>query len=146
MWYSNVMKIILDEQKYKKINDLAERNGLDLVVIFGSQVKGTLNKESDIDIGIYGKDFLNLDDKINLSRDFSDIFENDNVDISVISPYSPLLALQILSKGKILYEREVDIAGMLKLYSWKLLAESKSFRDHSYMILKERIAMLNKTI
>lgn len=136
------MKIDLSESRYSEIKELAEKNNLDLVVLFGSQAKGTAHKESDIDIGIYSKLELNLDDKIQLGHDLSLIFQNDNVDISIISYFSPLLSLQILKDAKVLYERENGIAATLKFYSWKLFAESKPFRDRSYAILKNRIAML----
>ena len=144
IWYSDNMKINLSEQQCEKIKDVALKNKLDLVVIFGSQVKGRTNMESDIDIGIYGSSFWDLDDnKINLVRDFSEIFKSDKIDMVVITLNSPQLALQILTEGKVLYEMERNIFGMLKLRAWKLYAESKQFRDNSYAILKSRIASLN---
>lgn len=136
------MKIDLNDQKQNEIKLIAEKNNLDLVVIFGSQVKGTANKDSDIDLGVYSKLGLNLDNKIKLSHDFSEIFESDKIDINIISSNSPLLMRQILIEGKILYEKENNIADKLKLYAWKLLAESKFFRDKSFSILKNRIALL----
>jgi len=134
--------IILDEQKNKLLKEIAEKHSLDLVVLFGSQAKNRASKESDIDIGIYRKSGLSLDDKISISKYFSEFFENNNVDISVISSNSPLLMRTILTEGKILYEKESNSAKKLKFYAWKLLAESKSFRDHSFSLLKSRIALL----
>jgi predicted nucleotidyltransferase len=137
------MKISLDEQDYEKIKQVAEENNLDLVVIFGSQARGTASKHSDIDIGIYGSSLLDLSDKTNLIRDFSEIFKSDKIDISIISLNSPVFTLQVLTDGKILYEKEKNIFGLLKLRAWKLFAESKPFMDKSYAILKSRIASLN---
>ncbi len=136
------MKMNFEDQKYTQIKDLAEKNNLDLIMVFGSQIKGTANKESDIDIGIYRVSGLNLDDKINLSNSFAKIFETDKLDINIISSNSPLLMREILVEGKILYQKEKKIVDKLKLYAWKLLAESKPFRDKSFALLKDRIALL----
>jgi len=134
--------LILDEQKNKLIEKIAENRGLDLVVLFGSQVKNKATKESDIDVGIYSSIGLNLDDKIAVASELAEVFQNENIDVSIISSNSPLLMRQILTDGKILYEKEKNLADKLKFYAWKLLAESKPFRDKSFALLKSRIAVL----
>src|ERR1035437_158320 len=115
--------IILDEQKNKLIEKIAEKHKLDLVVLFGSQAKNKATKESDIDVGVHCANGLNLDDKIAVARELAEVFQNENIDVSIISSNSPLLMRQILTDGKILYEKEKNLADNLKFYSWKLLAE-----------------------
>ena len=134
--------IILNEQKNRMIEKIVEKHELDLVVLFGSQVKNTAIKESDIDVGIHGALGLNLDDKIAVARELAEVFQNENIDVSIISSNSPLLMRQILTDGKILYEKEKNLANKLKFYAWKLLAESKPFRDKSFALLKSRITVL----
>ena len=65
------------------------------------------------------------------------------IDIGVISSNNPILMFSILKYGKVLYTTENRLVDTLRLYAWKLVAESKSFRDHSFFILKNRIASLN---
>jgi predicted nucleotidyltransferase len=133
--------IPLDEVKIK-IKDLAEKYHLSLVVLFGSQAKGRAIKESDIDIGVFRKSGLTLDEQAVLNKEFSELFKNNNIDIKIISPNNPLLMYNILKHGKILYEKERGLADRLRLYSWKLAAESKTFRDRSFSSLKHKIASL----
>ncbi len=132
---------IFDEKMSPKIKEIAICQDLDLVVLFGSYAKGRAMEESDIDIGIFRKTGgLTLNDQIILSGEFTELFRSNNVDVSIISPNNPVLMYDILKYGKILYTTENKLADILRLYAWKLLAESKSFRDHSFSILKNRIA------
>jgi len=140
MWY-NVNMEIFNEKKSQTIKEIAVCHSLDLVVLFGSQAKDRAMKESDVDIGVFRKTSEpTLNDQIVLSGKFAELFKNNNIDISVISSNNPVLMYNILKNGKILYTTENELADTLRLYAWKLLAESKSFRDHSFSILKNRIA------
>jgi predicted nucleotidyltransferase len=131
----------IDAQKSQIIKEIAISNNLDLIVLFGSHAKGRAMKESDIDIAVFRKTGgLTLDDQIILSGKFAELFKNNNIDVSIISSNNPVLMYNILKYGKILYTTEDKLADMLKLYAWKLLAESKPFRNRSFSILKERIA------
>lgn len=132
---------ILDEKKNLAVEEIAKRHNLDLVMLFGSRAKGRAVKESDIDIGVYRKNGgLTLSDQTVLSGKFSELFKSNSIDISIISPNNPVLMYNILKHGKILYATENKLADTLKLYAWKLLAESKSFRDRLFSALKSKIA------
>jgi len=85
---------------------------------------------------------LDFDKKINISKDLADVFESNNIDLGIISSNSPLLMYSILKDGEVLYEKENSLVYKLRFYAWKLLAESKSFRDHSFSLLKNKIALL----
>lgn len=136
------MKFEINQQNSEKIREISKNHGLDLVVIFGSQVSGKINEESDIDIGVYRKSGLTLDDQIVLNKDFSKSLGTDKIDIVIISSHSPVLMYSILKNGKLLYTSENDLFYRMKIYSWKLMAESKKFRDRSFEILKNRISLL----
>ena len=127
-----------DEKIIQSIKEVAISNQLDLVVLFGSHAKNRAVKESDIDIGIYGDRYISWDEKIELSLEFSKIFKSDNLDVQIISSNSPLLMHNILSSGKVLFEKKKGVFSMLKLYAWKIFADSKSFRDNCFRIIKER--------
>ena len=124
--------------KKLEIKSLAEKYDLDLVVLFGSVAKDRAIKESDIDIGVYKKSSDSYDLRIKMIREFSGIFRTDNVDVQIITSNSPVLMYNIL-KGKLLYEKKAGTFDRMKLYSWKLMAESKSFRDEHYEKLKNKI-------
>ena len=134
IWSENIV------QQKLEIQSLAEKYNLDLVVLFGSVAKDRAIKESDVDIGVYKKGGMDYDLRIVLMKEFS-ILLNSNVDLQAISSNSPLLMYKIL-QGKLLYQKESGTFDRMRVYSWKLLAESKSFRDHSYSVLKKRITLL----
>jgi len=135
---------IVDKNTNQTIKEIAEHYNLDLVVLFGSHSKDRATKESDIDIGIFRKTSgVTFEDQIALSGKFSELFKNNDIDIGVISSNNPILMFSILKYGKVLYTTENRLVDTLRLYAWKLVAESKSFRDHSFFILKNRIASLN---
>ncbi len=136
------METITSEETRYLIRDIAIDQHLDLVMLFGSYAKGRAVKESDIDIGVLKKTGLSHDDEINLNHQFSELFKSNNVNVSIISSNNPLLMYNILAFGKILYQKEDDLAYRLKLYAWKLLAESKSFRDHSFSLVRQKIISL----
>lgn len=132
---------ILDKDKSQIIKEIATSHNLDLIMLFGSQAKNRAIKESDIDIGVFRKDKeITLNDKVILNGEFAELFKNDKIDISTISSNNPVLMYEILKDGKTLYVKKDNLVNTLRLYSWKLLAESKAFRDHSFSILKNRIA------
>jgi predicted nucleotidyltransferase len=135
---------IVNEKINQQIKKLAQENELDLVVLFGSFAKGNAIKESDIDIGIFRKTGgLTFDDQIVLNHKFAELFKNINIDVNIISPNNPVLMFSILKYGKILFTTENKIVDTLRLYAWKLMMESKNFRDHSFSLLKNRIMSLN---
>jgi len=130
------------KEKNKRAEEISLRHNLDLVMLFGSQAKDRAIKESDVDIGIFRKSGITLDEQAVLNKEFSESFKNNNIDISIISSNNPLLMYNILKHGKILYEKEKGGADTLRLYSWKLMAESKSFRDRSFSSLRHKIISL----
>jgi predicted nucleotidyltransferase len=135
---------IINKKINQQIKKIALENGLDLVVLFGSFAKGNEIKESDIDIGIFRKTGgLTFDDQVVLNHKFAELFKNINIDVSIISPNNPVLMFSILKYGKILFTTENKIADTLRLYAWKLMMESKYFRDHSFYLLKNRIMSLS---
>jgi predicted nucleotidyltransferase len=134
------MTFLFNEHRRDELNAICRKHNLGLVVLFGSQISGRVSKESDIDVGVYRASGLTLDDKVILSKEFSDLLGSDKIDIAIISSNSPILMYNILETGKVLYAKEKTSADALRIYAWKLLAESKKFRDRSYDVLKNKIA------
>ena len=124
------------------IKEICDRNRIDMAVLFGSFVSERVSNESDIDVGIFRKGLITLDDQALIYNELSDLFKNNKVDISIISSNNPLLMHNILQNGRVLYSNEASLFIKLKLYAWKLFAESKNFRDHSFNILQDRVASM----
>jgi len=131
----------IDKDIGMKIKEIAEKYHIDLVILFGSFAKSRAIKESDVDIGVFRKgEQIPYEDQVYLSGEFNRLFKNNTIDISVMSSNNPVLMFNILRKGEVLYQRDDNLFDSLKLYSWKLLVESKYFRDRSFSLLKKRIS------
>ncbi len=136
----NILEI--EQIKIEKIKEICEQNHIDMTVIFGSSVSGRIHNESDIDIGIFRKGIITLEDQAVLNKEFSNLFQSNKIDITIISSNNPTLMYNILQNGRVLYSSEATLFMRLKLYAWKLFVESKKFRDHSFNILKTRVVSL----
>ena len=136
----NILEI--EQIKIEKIKEICEQNHIDMTVIFGSSVSGRIHNESDIDIGIFRKGIITLENQAVLNKEFSNLFQSNKIDITIISSNNPILMYNILQNGRVLYSSEATLFMRLKLYAWKLFVESKKFRDHSFNILKTRVVSL----
>ncbi|MBI4653259.1 nucleotidyltransferase domain-containing protein [Candidatus Kuenenbacteria bacterium] len=93
----------------QKLNKIFKKNQIVLVYLFGSEIKGTSHKESDIDIGVlFGKkviseDYLKLEGM--LIGVFSEIFPKKEINIVNLNQSSPLLKQTVILEGKALYIR-----------------------------------------
>jgi len=66
----------------EKIKEIAKKYDLDLVLLFGSQVKDKkyLHQESDFDIAYLSKKDLNLMEEAQLICDLMPIFKSEKID------------------------------------------------------------------
>ncbi len=99
-------KLKLSEIKSKSI-PILKKHGIKKAAIFGSYIKGTQTKESDIDILIEFKDLENksLLDLIGLEQELEDFF-NESVDVITYNSIHPLLKDSILKEQEVFYEEK----------------------------------------
>jgi uncharacterized protein len=96
--------LILRNKKSVKSLELLckERNDLLLVFLFGSCAGEHMRPSSDVDIGILFKTFPDRDAIVELTADLSSILKRE-VDLVVLNQASPVLKMQILKTGILLY-------------------------------------------
>lgn len=100
--------------------NLAERHGLELVVLFGSRAKGTAHPTSDFDLAVLpeagtpggcgsdAKGLLSAEDArrlMALHTDLQHLLRTDRIDLVPLQCASALLAHRIARDGLPLYER-----------------------------------------
>ena len=102
----------IDEIK-ERAGKLAEQYGLDLLVLFGSQVTGFTHKESDVDVAYLSDRKLSFEDEILLNTDLTEIFGNDKVSLVNLRQAPPLLAKRIVSEGIVLYAKTSSLFSQL---------------------------------
>ncbi|MCX6752258.1 MAG: nucleotidyltransferase domain-containing protein [Candidatus Nomurabacteria bacterium] len=116
--------IINDEQK-NSVQTVAEKYGLDLLMLFGSYAEDRNTKNSDIDIGYLKSERLSFDAEIELASLFQTIFKIKRADIVYIPSSSPLFMYMILQKGKILFKRNLTLFPNIYTYALKRFEDNK---------------------
>ncbi|MCX6719028.1 MAG: nucleotidyltransferase domain-containing protein [Candidatus Taylorbacteria bacterium] len=109
-----------------KIRELAEKYGVSLIVLFGSQVKGKTHKESDFDIAYYSEKKLDFNEEIKLDSNLTDVFRSNEVQLINLKKASPLLAREITRDCIILFERKDNIFNDLLIYTIRMYDEARS--------------------
>ncbi|MBM2817824.1 MAG: Nucleotidyltransferase domain protein [Parcubacteria group bacterium] len=130
---------MFDADKIKpQIKDLAEKHGLSLVMLFGSQVTGKTHKESDFDIAFTADKYISPRETAEILFDFTrDLKIGGDIELVNLKHASPLLLKQVAMNSILLYEKEPHLYNLFKIYALKRYMEERRF-------LKLRELSLNK--
>lgn len=131
--------IMIDADKIKpQIKELAEKHGLSLVAIFGSQVSGKTHKESDVDFAFTADKYISPRETAEIIFDFTRYLKvGANIELVNLKNASPLLLKQIAMNSLLMYEKEPHLYNLFKIYAIKRYMEERKF-------LKLRDLSLNK--
>lgn len=114
----------LTPKQIQKIEEIAKKYHLKLVLLFGSQVSGSLNRESDVDIAYLAEKSLNFNEECSLNYAFTNIFQTDRVDTVDLRKAPPLLSEEIFKKHQILFCSDFRAYYLYKIYSFKRFIEA----------------------
>jgi predicted nucleotidyltransferase len=109
-----------------RLTPLFRKEGLQLVLLFGSIAKGSVHTKSDIDLG-----FL-LDkpiDVLTLTNEVTKLLHSDRVDVVDLRRASPLLKFCAAQKGKVLYERSGGLFNQFFSLAFRMYVDTKKLRD-----------------
>jgi len=115
----------IQEKQNKKIEELAGKYGLRLVLLFGSRVSGKVHKESDYDVAYLPQKNLSFEQEIQINYEFTNIFQRDRVDTVDIRKAPPLLLYAIFKECQILYKEDDLIFPTRRAYAFKRYVEAK---------------------
>ncbi|MFH1968648.1 MAG: nucleotidyltransferase domain-containing protein [bacterium] len=95
----------ISEKQKQKIEGLAKKYSLKLILLFGSRATDRSRKESDYDIAYLPAKNLGYDDEIDINSKFISIFphEQGRIDTVDIRRANPLLIFQISKKNILLF-------------------------------------------
>lgn len=98
----NFSKIKLDRNLFKQL-------GVELVIVFGSQITGNAHSKSDVDIGIvFNNAQKRKKDPVevygSLHEDFTKVFKLRHIDIVYLTEVSLALQYKAIRDGVVLYE------------------------------------------
>ena len=132
---------MIDVDKIKpQIKELAEKHGLKLVMLFGSQVSGKTHKESDYDIAYLSDKKLSFEDEGKIIIELAPIIgarDERFVNLSNIKKVGALLLKEIFDKHQVLFCADRNVYDSYKIFALKNFIESRPLFDlRDYLIKK----------
>ena len=109
-----------------KIAAIAEKYGLDMVVLFGSQATGKTHPKSDVDIAVISEKPF---DRFKILDDFWSLFKREDVQVVDLANASPTLMRAVVVDGKLLYEREQAMFLKWKYYAISVWMDTAWLRE-----------------
>ena len=134
--------IELNKIKQTLLAKLAEKYGLELVLLFGSRISGKTHKESDYDIGYLSSRPLGLIEEGKLIIDLMPVLEvNDErlINLVNIKKSTPLLLYSMTAKCQILHEGQPALFANLRAAAFKEYLELKPLYETRERRLKRLI-------
>ncbi|MBU2578882.1 hypothetical protein KKA09_02080 [Patescibacteria group bacterium] len=134
------------KQNFEKI---AKKYELDLLLLFGSQVKNKkyIHQESDFDIAFAttAKKELNGKELIDLNCDLIDIFNCDRIDMVNLKNEDPFLRQEIAKNSQLLFGDEMDYLEF-KAFAFRDYIDHQSLFDLQDILMKKRHQLLGELI
>ncbi len=110
----------------KKIKEIAEKYDLELLLLFGSRVKGkVLHRESDFDLAYLSGRKLDLTEESRLIIELMPVFKSDKIDLANIKMAHPLLMKEIFTNHKIIFCKNLSVYFHYKVYAERKYSEAK---------------------
>jgi predicted nucleotidyltransferase len=91
------------QQIRERLAPLLARSDIRLVILFGSTARGATHRHSDLDVAILADHPL---DPIEITTNVMSLVRASDVDVLDLRRASPLLAMEVVRSGTLLYERE----------------------------------------
>lgn len=118
------------------LKEFAEKHGIMLVILYGSQAAGTADEDSDWDIAVMPKHRTHPD-KYKILVDLDRVFEIEIDSCLINSDSDPLHRWEVFRLGKVLYEDEPGRFDDEYILSWKIYLDTEKFRRLEREIIEE---------
>jgi len=124
------------------IKNLAEKYGLSLVVLFGSQATGATHAGSDTDIAFFSERPKNMREIAEMQMEFSTAFRIKNLELVDLAGKTPLFLKQVADEGVKLYEKDPSVFDEFRIYAFKRYVEARPL----YALRKAQLQTFLQTI
>ena len=131
--------IIADKIK-PQIKKLAEKHGLSLVILFGSQVAGKTHKESDYDFAYLSDKKLSFEDEGKIIIDLAEVIgarDERLINLTDIKKAGAFLLKEIFDRHHVLFYADRNVYDSYRIFAVKNFLESRPLFDlRDYLIEK----------
>ena len=136
--------IMIDAEKIKpQVKNLAEKYGLSLLMLFGSQVTGKTHKESDFDVAYLADKKLSFEDEGRIIIEIAKIIgarDERLVILCNIKESGALLLKEIFDRLQVLFCADRNVYDSYKIFSVKNFIESRPLFDLRDFLIKKYFA------
>ena len=136
--------IMIDAEKIKpQVKNLAEKYGLSLLMLFGSQVTGKTHKESDFDVAYLADKKLSFEDEGRIIIEIAKIIgarDERLVILCNIKESGALLLKEIFDRHQVLFCADRNVYDSYKIFSVKNFIESRPLFDLRDFLIKKYFA------
>lgn len=94
----------ITEKQRKVIAEIAQTYGFKLVLLFGSQARGTTHRQSDVDMGFLSDQSMGLSEIARAEFEMSQQLHMPRLELVSLGGMSSLFLRQVIAEGHILYE------------------------------------------
>jgi len=120
----------LSEIQKKKIEEICRRYGVQILLLFGSQIANKTTQESDIDLAFFIDKKLTFEAESKLNSELQNIFGTTRVDTVDLRKASPLLLKRIMDSHLPLFISNQNKYFEIQSYAIKSYIETKFLRDY----------------
>lgn len=109
---------------------------LSFVVLFGSRAFREKGFKEDYDLAVFCQRHFNFEEEIELAGKFSQILQNDALDLVILNRASPLLQYEVATSGQLLFEQDI---GSFNTFCWRALQvwnDNKKFYQQNLAYVK----------
>lgn len=127
----------------QQLNFLAGKYELELLVLLGSYGTGYFKSgQSDIDLAYLSRKKLQVDEQLELIRDFCDFFAYNKLDLINLRHASGLLKFEVADKGRSLFQAEQGFFERYRLYCIRYYYDTVKFRELKKNYFREQLGVL----
>lgn len=90
----------------EELKDICIKHQIKMVLLYGSQVAGNTNFDSDVDLGLLIEG--DVYDSKAIIKDLMQIFSDNTIDVVILNHSDPVLKFEVISNYRILFCEEND--------------------------------------
>lgn len=122
-----------------KIEELAEKYHITLIVLFGSRATGKIHAHSDFDVAYLSQKPLDLMDEARFVCDLMPIFQSEKIDLVNLKKAPPLLMKHIFDAHQVLFCADKTQYFSYQMYALRRYQEAKPLFELKSDYLRYRV-------